>query len=229
MKRTLKIESNNGFLNLDDLPHNCIFNKVVTGCGATTIALNNKENYIIAVPTTELIINKTDLKEAGSNGKIFGVFGYFCNCKAKLDEYLKTDGIKKIMVTYDSLPKVVGMIEPSNYRLLVDEYHQLLKAYGFRDKAINGVLKEFRKFKSFCFMSATPIEESFIPDSLVDVDEIIAEWDNTDTLVVNLQKTNKPYSYVVNIINNFMKDGYLNCNGLKSYELFFFDKLVSIL
>ena len=40
----LKIESNNGFLQMEDLPQNCIFNKVVTGCGGTTIALFNNKN-----------------------------------------------------------------------------------------------------------------------------------------------------------------------------------------
>ena len=62
---TLKIESNNGFLQMEDLPQNCIFNKVVTGCGGTTIVLFNERDYIIAVPTTELITNKTGLTEAG--------------------------------------------------------------------------------------------------------------------------------------------------------------------
>ena len=36
--KKLEINSKNGFINLPDLPHNCIFNKVVTGCGATTVA-----------------------------------------------------------------------------------------------------------------------------------------------------------------------------------------------
>ena len=40
----LKINSNNGFLQMEDLPQNCIFNKVVTGCGGTTVALFNKHN-----------------------------------------------------------------------------------------------------------------------------------------------------------------------------------------
>lgn len=31
----LQINSSDGFLHLRDLPHNCIFNKVVTGCGGT--------------------------------------------------------------------------------------------------------------------------------------------------------------------------------------------------
>ena len=43
---------------MNDLPHDCIFNKVKTGCGATTIAIKNAENYVIAVPTTEIIENK---------------------------------------------------------------------------------------------------------------------------------------------------------------------------
>ena len=61
----LKINSNNGFLQMEDLPQTCIFNKVVTGCGGTTIVLFNERDYIIAVPTTELITNKTGLTEAG--------------------------------------------------------------------------------------------------------------------------------------------------------------------
>ena len=65
MVKTLKIESNNGYLQMEDLPQNCIFNKVVTGCGGTTIVLFNERDYIIAVPTTELITNKTGLTEAG--------------------------------------------------------------------------------------------------------------------------------------------------------------------
>ena len=54
----LEIQERDGFLIMGDFPENCIFNKVKTGCGATTIALTNDENYIIAVPTTELVINK---------------------------------------------------------------------------------------------------------------------------------------------------------------------------
>ena len=55
-----------------DLPHNCIFNKARTGCGGTSIALNNGENYVVAVPTTELIINK-----CSSNDRCFGLYGNF--------------------------------------------------------------------------------------------------------------------------------------------------------
>ena len=63
--KNLKITSDNGYLNLTDLPSNSIFNKVVTGCGGTTVALFSSDNYVISVPTTELITNKTGLNEAG--------------------------------------------------------------------------------------------------------------------------------------------------------------------
>ena len=50
----LPIESSDGFLHLRDLPHNCIFNKVVTGCGGTTVVLSNSEDYVIAVQEEQM-------------------------------------------------------------------------------------------------------------------------------------------------------------------------------
>ena len=111
--KTLNINSTNGYLNLPDLPHNCIFNKVVTGCGGTTVVLFNDESYIIAVPTTELIVNKTGLTESGLttitsyDGKeqsVFGLFGTFTKKnKKELKKYASNAGIKKIMCTYDKM------------------------------------------------------------------------------------------------------------------------------
>lgn len=227
----LKINSNNGFLNLDDLPHNCIFNKVVTGCGGTTIVLFNDEFYVIAVPTTELIINKTGKSEAGVSTiqfgnkikTVFGLFGSFTNSvKSQLKKYLAGEGIKKIICTYDKLPKLDEFLNPTDYRLLVDEYHSLLKAYSYRDKAIDGVINSFRKYKSYCFMSATPIQAEFKPRSMEDIEEVVADWDEVDQLFVRLEKTNKPYVKAANIIKAYKTDGFIEINGFKSYEAFFF-------
>ena len=228
----LQINSSDGFLHLRDLPHNCIFNKVVTGCGGTTVVLSNSEDYVIAVPTTELIINKTGRTDAGSSmltfdGKeqsIFGLFGKFDDARKELVSYLSSSRTKKIMCTYDKLPKLIEYLNPTSYRLLVDEYHSLLKAYSYRQKAIDGVLDNFRKFKSFCFMSATPILPSFKPNCLTDVKEIQADWGNSlDKLTVELQQTNKPYSLAANIINAYKRDGFITSKeGIRSYEAFFF-------
>lgn len=221
----LKINSNNGFLNLEDLPHNCIFNKVVTGCGGTTVVLKNKESYVIAVPTTELIVNKTGKSESGLSvdKNLFGLFGEFTyRLKKELKEYTSSEGIKKIMCTYDKLPKLAEYLDTSKYRLLIDEYHSLLKAYSYRNIAIDGVLKAFKDYKSYCFMSATPINAEFKPSALEGIEEITAMWDSTDTLVVSLQKTNKPLVKAANFINSYKLDGFIEINGIKSYEAFFF-------
>lgn len=228
----LKINSNNGFLQMEDLPQNCIFNKVVTGCGGTTVALFNKHNQIIAVPTTELITNKTGLTEAGvanitspdgiKTQSVFGLFDKFKLAQKALKEYVASPGTKKILCTYDKVVQLVRFIEPQHYQILIDEYHQLLKAYSYRSKAVKGVLENFRKFKSFCFLSATPISPDFTPSVLDGVEQIDAVWENTDTLIVKLEQTNNPYVKAANIINEYKTNGYLEINGKRSYEAFFF-------
>lgn len=220
----LKINSEDGYLNIQDLPHDCIFNKVITGCGGTTVALRNGENYVIAVPTTELIINKIKREDAGLGlNNVFGLFGFTSyTIKKEFKEYVEAEGIKKIMCTYDKLPMIVKMLEPSDFRLLVDEYHILLKAYSYRADAIRGVLGNYKKFKSACFMSATPIMPDFKPEELEGLKEIQAEWNNTDKITVNIQQSNKPFLTAANIITHYITDGFIEVNGAKSYEGFFF-------
>ena len=127
----LEIQERDGFLIMDDFPENCIFNKVKTGCGATTIALTNDKNYIIAVPTTELVINKCyppkdkngkDIAwkrsqiQAGvspTNDRLFGLYGNFNRiAKTKLKKFLEQDGVKKIICTYDKVEKLIELINP---------------------------------------------------------------------------------------------------------------------
>lgn len=223
--KTLKVNSTDGYLHLQDLPHNCIFNKVITGCGATTIAITNAEDYVIAVPTKELIVNKIGKSESGESDtkNLFGLFGNLDNSlKSKLKKYLKKDGVKKIICTYDKLPKLAEYLNPADFRLLVDEYHCLLKAYSYRDTAIDGVLDSFKHYKSYCFMSATPIQVEFNPSCLDGVPVVVADWSHTDVLVVSLEKTNHPYQKAANYIKAYKRDGYIEVNGKKSYEAFFF-------
>lgn len=228
----LNIKSNDGFLHLSDLPKNCIFNKRITGCGGTTIALKNEINYVIAVPTTELIVNKIKRTDSGvgvttfkdgTSVEIFGLFGLFdYQTKKSFKEYLNKDGVKKIICTYDKLPKLKEYLNPAEYQLLVDEYHSLLKAYSYRYDAINGIFDCYKDYKSACFMSATPINSDFKPNALKDLEEIEAVWNDIDTLKVKLEYTNKPYVRAANIIKAYKTDGYISINGIKSYEAFFF-------
>ena len=151
---------------------------------------------------------------------MFGEFSY--SVKKELKEYLSGTGIKKILCTYDKLGRLKDYLNPSDFRLLVDEYHILLKAYSYRKEAINGVLESFRNYKSFCFLSATPISADFKPEPLEDVEEVEAVWKETDSLTVKLERTNKPYLKAANIIEAYKKDGFVSVGDKKSYEAFFF-------
>lgn len=234
---TINVEGD--YLDLEDLPHNCIFNKVKTGCGGTTIALRNEENYVIAVPYTELIINKLGITKAGEtewsfgNGddkvthQAFGLFGNFCDCKTAFQSYVTTEKVKKIICTYDKIPLLEQFMHLTEYRLLVDEFQQLLKAYAYRAKAIDGVINTFKKFKSFCFMSATPIHLDFRPRELADIEEVTAMWDKPERLHIELVETDKPYLKVANLINKYKNQGYIEVGGVRSEEAFFFINSVS--
>lgn len=69
-------------------------------------------------------------------------------------------------------------------------------------------------------MSATPIQADFKPSCLADVEEIEAVWNETDTMIVKLDLTNKPYIKAANYINAYKKDGFIEINGNRSYEAF---------
>ena len=71
-------------------------------------------------------------------------------------------------------------------------------------------------------MSATPIQADFKPRSMEDIEEVVADWDEVDQLIVRLEKTNKPYVKAANIIKAYKTDSFIEINGLKSYEAFFF-------
>lgn len=213
-----EIEERDGFLVMEDLPYNCIFNKARTGCGGTSIALNNDESYVIAVPTTELIVNK-----CSSNHGCFGLYGNFTpKLKRELFDYIQQHECRKILCTYDKIPKLLTLVNGKDYRLLVDEYHNLLKQYSFRDKAIDGVLDNFKVFKSFCFMSATPIEAELKPNVLDGVTEYIADWKEPLQICILPYQTNKPYQFAANVISKYKLQGYLEVNGHKSQEAYFF-------
>ena len=229
--KKLEIQEHDGFLDLEDLPHNCIFNKVVTGCGGTTIALKNGENYVIAVPTTELIENKcyppkdengnsivwkAENRKAGLSPvrNLFGLYGTFTpTLKKELKAYLSKEGAKKIMCTYDKIPSLVSLLTPKEYRL---------KIYSYRKEAVEGVLEHFNEFKSYCFMSATPIAMDFKPDALKDVEEYIADWEHIEPLMILPYQTNKPYWLAAKLIETYRRQGYIERGELKSYEAYFF-------
>ncbi|MDL2255635.1 DEAD/DEAH box helicase family protein [Parabacteroides sp. OttesenSCG-928-K15] len=241
----LKISSDDGYLDIDDLPLNCSFNKKKTGSGGTRIALKNDENYVILVPTTELILNKcyppTDeegnelewKKEVLKPGlspvrNLFGLFGPTAAILKDFNNYLKKGGVKKIIATYDKISWLVKHCDPKQFRLLIDEEQELLKIYSYRKEAVEGVFAHYKDFKSFVFMSATPIDMDFRPSFMKEIPMVVAEWNTTDRLSIIPQQTNQPYLFVANIIKDFRLNGFIEVNGVKSEQLFIYLNNLSI-
>ena len=94
------------------LPSDVILNKGITGCGGSYLELHSKRNSVILVPTVELVKNKTEEGIQPIYGKI---------PQQEIKEYLSSPGIKKLLGTYDSIERILSLINPKEYFLLIDE------------------------------------------------------------------------------------------------------------
>jgi len=106
-----------------DLPVNCLFDKTITGCGGTELALTNGKHTIVAMPFVNLVDNKVSQKH--HKDKVLGVYHGVTN--SEIEEYIKKHELWKIACTYDALPRVVttilsmGIDAYNEIFLLVDE------------------------------------------------------------------------------------------------------------
>ncbi len=102
---------------LDELPKGCIFLKGVTGCGATTLALRDYSNSIIALPTRNTVMSKWVKRDEVTkeiisyDNNVLPIYAGLNDTKDNLFNYINKritfgDPIK-IVCTYDQLEKVV--------------------------------------------------------------------------------------------------------------------------
>ena len=173
MNQAIKVNETSKFLSdeFNNIPSRCLFNKGITGCGGTTLEIESKRNSIILVPNINLVLNKCAVYP-----NLIGVYGAVS--ESDLNERLQEKTrYKKIMGTYDSLPKILNVLGDTafDYFLLIDEYHILFNSYSFRYKPIKFILDTYTKFKDFCFMTATPLEDFNILEEIKDLPKITLE------------------------------------------------------
>ena len=159
---------------MSDLPHNAYINKGTTGCGGTTLAITNNEQYVIAVHSTNIIINKSK-----QHSNLCPIYSETTN--EDILYYLQNKNIlvKKFIVTYDSVPRLLKFIDASEYRLLVDESHILIRYLGhFKTSVCHALIERTYQFKSTSFLTATPTDRSFLPEPLKKLDYVNIKWKN---------------------------------------------------
>ena len=174
---------------MEEIPANCVLSKGTTGCGATTLATEQRtptiiaapfvELTIIAAPFVELIGNKAAQYPDNDSGRpvLLPIYGEGDKTR-EIAEYMSRHGdLPKIMTTYDSVPKVCGILTSLGYdpyetmHLCIDEWHLLLNQYSFRNRAIRNLLETARDFDRVTYMSATPIERRYWLEELADMPE----------------------------------------------------------
>lgn len=194
---------------LKSLPHNSIFDKGKVGCGGTSVAIESDKPYIIAVPFVSLIENKIEqYPNERYSGKVYGFYGGN-SLKRDLVAYLEEVEIPKIMVTYDSLKKLTKWINPDDYYILIDELHLLFTEYSYRHKAVQELLEVYSLYKSYCFMTATPLEDEFILDEIKHLPVVEADWSNTKYVNVQSAKVDGSVKPVVmGLVNDFLLGKY---------------------
>lgn len=195
---------------MDELPDHCLFDKSITGCGGTTIEIKSKHNSIIAVPTRNLAISK-------ASDTIFAFIGKVTD--AELVNYLNSSiQYKKIIITYDMLPKISAMINPDDFTLLIDEYHLLFNDYSFRSNAVQGVLNTYKKFKHWCFMTATPLSDECILQELSDVDRVVLKWQNFTKVKMHIIDTCQIIKKLLWMMEHDERNLHIFLNSIKTIQ-----------
>jgi hypothetical protein len=143
-----------------------VISKGLTGCGATTLAIDQPRDTIIAVPYTALIVNKTS--QPRHKDVLLGLYGSTDDgFKSVISDYLTTHTRIKIITTYNSLEKVcssltaLGHCPYEDMHLVIDEWHLLFAQLNFREDAKKVVFREVPKFKRVTYISATPVDREY--------------------------------------------------------------------
>ena len=188
---------------LNELPYG-ILNKKKTGCGATSMMLENKADVIVCCPTKQLINNKvgqypnvrcpyTLLGVQEGVGKD-DIKQYIAECEEKGHP-------AKILVTYNSFHKIataLGCVD--EFHIVVDEYQELLDACVYREDAILRLLEDLKGKSNVTYLSATPIKIEHEPKELAHLDYYEIDWEEKDVTCPFRIKTKYPFATVENMI-----------------------------
>lgn len=180
---------------MTEIPSNCILSKRIPGCGATTLELTTDRNSIIIVPNVPVIQSKVK--------KFPNMKGVFEDVKVgDVVNYLKENNQYKIMTTPESFPKVkkacklCGLNIYTDFFLLDDECHQLVKDVDFRSDIVLP-MNDFFMFERKALVSATPIRFSDPRFKDFATIEIYADYDYQQNIQVvhtySIAKTVKEY------------------------------------
>lgn len=184
----------------DGLPHG-IFNKSICDCGATTLALVDEHKTIICSPRVRLIDNKHQQHPETLVVKKGVVYD-------EIADYLRTSDVPKILVTYDSLPRVIDCISDiSDWRVVIDEFHFLLLDSSFKSETEFKTLECLKQMPYVTYLSATPLLDKYICEieQFKDLPYTELKWEKSRRIKVNRVKAGRPIDAALAIVKRYMQ------------------------
>lgn len=222
---------------VDQLPQTSfIFNKIMTGCGATTLFLKDKVPTILCSPRKELIrckandkdfIGKVHLfgstvkKHAPVIDKINAMKEYIDNIP--VDPFNKENHyVPKILVTYDSFTHVYqGLLEKGirdNFRIVVDEFQTIFTDASFRGDVEAQFMENITRIDHVIYLSATPYMEAYLDmlDNFKSLPYIELSWPASSIARTDIKHRRyyqgSPAKTIDRIIAKYRKLGYFEEN-----------------
>lgn len=195
-----------------------ILNKGVTGCGATSVAIEDEHKAIICSPRINLIKNKCSQHKG-----LMAVYGDVGN--KEIADYLEKTDKPKIMVTYDSFPRLSEFIDDKDgWRIVVDEYQYLLIDSGFRSEKTIDLLNALKKFDYVTYLSATPIADKYLQemDHFKDMPYTVLKWENSEKINVKRVVSAKPINTALEIVRNYQNGIFPKIGEVESRECVIF-------
>lgn len=183
-----------------------ILDKGIPNCGATTLALEDSHKTIICSPRNNLVENK----HAQHEGTLL-VIGRMSEDVIK--RYLSESTLPKILVSYDSLPKVARCIaDKSDWRVVIDEYQYLLTDSGFKSEVEKRLVSVAREFDYVTYLSATPILDKYLThiDFFRNIPYYRLHWSNIEKVRVIRKRSSNPVGTALEIVKAY-KDGHFPC------------------
>lgn len=206
MVETVKVPTNVNYLNEwagFELPKG-ILNKGITGCGATTLAIEDAHKTIICSPRINLIHNKSQ-----QHKDALAVYGDVGN--AVIEDYLRNCPKPKILVTYDSMPRLAQLIGcKTDWRIVVDEYQYLLIDSGFKPDTEIVLLEALKCFPYVTYLSATPIADKYMleMDCFRGMSYTVLDWSKVEQRFVNRVQSKNPVNNAIEIVRNYQQGIY---------------------
>ena len=183
---------------------NGILNKEITGCGGTTLALEDRNKTIICSPRVRLLENKA-AQYPNSLLVIQGVG------EAQIRAYIESTPIPKILTTYDSFRKVKKAVgDFAEWKVVVDEFQCLLNDSAYKAETEMAFLKELQSCPYVTYLSATPILDKYLSQISFFKDKIYYQlnWADKEKVVIKRIKTTNPIGGAVSVVEKYQRGFY---------------------